>query len=73
MQFNEYEWKNVTREEMISFIKNYPKPLEQDFFMDWYSWNDFSDGKRWPESMVAKAFEMYDKKEYQIKEYINEN
>ena len=71
MQSN--EWKNVTREEMIDFINNYPKPLVQDFYMDWYSWNDFSDNKKWPESMVAKALEIYDDRIYQIKENINEN
>lgn len=48
-------WKYVSKEEMIEFIKNYPYPLEQDFFMDWYSWNDFRDGRVWPESMVAMA------------------
>lgn len=53
---------------MLNFIKNYPFPLIQDFYMDWYSWNDFSDNKKWPESMVARAFEMYNEKEYLIKE-----
>lgn len=66
MQSN--KWKSVTKEELLNFIKNYPRPLVQDFYMDWYSWNDFSDNKKWPESMVARAFEMYDEEEYLIKE-----
>ena len=45
--------KEVSKEEFLDFLKNYSKPLVQDFFMDWYSWNDFSDEKKWPESMVA--------------------
>ena len=45
----------VSREEFVEFIKNYPSKLDKDWFMDWYSWNDFSrnGGCVWPESMVA--------------------
>ncbi len=60
------EWKFVTKQELIDFVKSYPFPLERDFYMDWYSWNDFRDGRIWPESMVAMAsvyddeFKIYD-------------
>lgn len=60
------EWKLVTKQELIEFINSYPFPLVRDFYMDWYSWNDFRDGRRWPESMVAIAsayddeFKIYD-------------
>lgn len=67
----EDKWEYVTKEEMINFIKNYPIPLRQDFYMDWYSWNDFREGRVWPESMVAMAFEYDDDKIYKIrKNYI---
>ena len=49
------EWKHVTKQELIDFLSAYPYQLERDFFMDWYSWNDFRDGRHWPESMVAMA------------------
>ena len=35
--------------------------------MDSYSWNDFINNKKWPESIVATAYEMYDIKEYKIR------
>ena len=60
------EWKRVTKQELIDFVESYPFPLEQDFYMDWYSWNDFRNGRKWPESMVAMAsgyddeFKIYD-------------
>ena len=67
----EDKWEYVTKEEMKNFIKNYPIPLEHDFFMDWHSWNDFREGCVWPESMVAMAFEMYNDRIYRIrKDYI---
>ena len=65
------KWEYVTKEEMINFIKNYPAPLTHDFYMDWHSWNDFRENRKWPESMIAMAFEMYDDKIYKIrKDYI---
>jgi hypothetical protein len=51
-------WKSVTKEEFEAFIKAYPKPLKYDVTgicePPLASYNDFSDGKVWPESMVAK-------------------
>ena len=49
------EWKQVTRQELIDFVNSYPFPLEQDLYMDWYSWNDFREGRMWPDSVVAMA------------------
>ena len=49
------DWKLVTKKELIDFLEKYPFPLVQDFYMDVCSWNDFRDGRRWPESMVAMA------------------
>ena len=45
----------VSKEEFEKFISEYPNKLEIDYFMDWYSYNDFSlnGGCVWPESMVA--------------------
>ena len=45
--------KIVTKEEFVNFLKSYPHPLERDWYMEWFSWNDFSNEKVWPESMVA--------------------
>ena len=61
------DWIYVSREEMLEFINHYPYPLETDFFMDWYTWNDFRDGRKWPESVVVMAHEMYDNNIYKIR------
>ena len=47
--------KPVSKEEFEKFISEYPNKLEVDYYMDWYSYNDFSlnGGCVWPESMVA--------------------
>ena len=47
--------REVSKEEFEEFIKNYPNKLEKDYYMDWFSWNDFTlnDGCVWPESIVA--------------------
>lgn len=60
-----------SREEFEDFIKNYPRELEQDFFMDNDCFYDFSlsseaDGK----SLVARASVYGD---YYIKEKHNDN
>ena len=60
----------VSKEEFEKFISEYPNKLEIDYFMDWYSYNDFSlnGGCVWPESMVAmKSDGSYDQPiEYKI-------
>ena len=62
--------KQVSKEEFEKFISEYPNKLEIDYFMDWYSYNDFSlnGGCVWPESMVAmKSDGSYDQPiEYKI-------
>lgn len=42
----------VSKEEFDEFVNNWPEKLTQDWFMDWYSYNDFSFGP-WPYSVVA--------------------
>lgn len=54
----ETEFKTVNKEDFIYFVQNYGKPLERDvaqmFEPPLITYNDFSDGKVWPESVVAK-------------------
>lgn len=49
--------RKVSKEEFNNFITGYPKPLEKDVYAvvdpPILSFNDFSDGKVWPESVVA--------------------
>ena len=53
----------VTKEEFGEFVKNYPIKLEWNVTAicdpPMGSYNDFSDGKVWPESVVAKVH-LYD-------------
>lgn len=55
--------KNVTKEEFMEFIKNYPRKLERDICgisgPPAVSYNDFELANRWPYSIVASAF-LYD-------------
>ena len=48
----------VTHDEYVAFIKNWPNKLEFNcagiFEPPLGSYNDFSNGKVWPESIVAK-------------------
>ena len=52
------KYKQVYRDEFVSFIKSWPHNLEWDVTLicdpPLGSYNDFSDGKVWPESIVAK-------------------
>jgi len=52
------KFKEVTRDEYLLFIRNWPNKLVFDFAgmcePPMGSHNDFTDGKVWPESMVAK-------------------
>jgi len=49
--------REVSQEEFNRFIAEYPHPLERNvarmFEPEQLSYNDFSDGKKWPESVVA--------------------
>ena len=53
-------WRRVTKQELLDFLNAYPRSaLHYDCCgisePPLRSWNDFSEGKVWPESMVAKA------------------
>ena len=69
------EFKKVTKEEFDEFVKNYPNDLDWDVCgisePPLGSYNDFSDGKTWPDSMVTKVL-FYDGSDYhegKTKEY----
>ena len=46
-------WEKVSKDELDDFIKSYPCELDTDYYMGVISWNDFRDGRSFPESMVA--------------------
>lgn len=46
-------WQKVSRDEFADFINSYPCDLDTDYYMGAISWNDFRDGRTFPESMVA--------------------
>ena len=61
--------KEVSKKEFDDFIANYPRKLEVDYFMEWYSYNDFTLGDK--DSIVAMESDDFDgafPKEYKIKE-----
>lgn len=55
--------KEVSFEEFNTFLKNFDKPLEKDVTgisePPTLTYNDFSEGKVWPESVVA-AVSLYE-------------
>ena len=66
-------WEIVDKEQFKEFLNTYPHTLVHDFYMDWHSWNDFRDGRIWPESMVAMMQDMYGTEIYKINDdYIKE-
>lgn len=52
-------WKKVTKEEALEFIANYPNRLTTNYFMDSYSWHDFTE-HRGSASIVVMADLNYD-------------
>ncbi len=46
-------WENVTKDELVEFVKSYPCELDTDYYMEAITWNDFRDGRVFPDSMVA--------------------
>lgn len=51
---SKYEWVKVDKETFDKFLDSYPRKLVADFFMDRYSFYDFTLNKEpCPESMVA--------------------
>lgn len=53
------EFKKVDKETYLNFLADYPKELIVDITgicePPLKTWNDFSNGKVWPESIVAKV------------------
>ncbi len=56
------DYKQVTKEEFEKFEEEYGIPLDRDVTgicePPLLTLNDFSKGKKWPESIVAKAYIM---------------
>ncbi len=61
-------YKRVTISEFNKFIKEYPRPLEYDFFMDYGSYHDFIIGKGW-DSIVCRInlIAQNNERKYEIK------
>lgn len=66
------EFVRVTKEEFENFIKNYPSKLEEHWIFFCtpaiITWNDFSAGRKYPETIVAKTYDYSDPVEYGTKE-----
>lgn len=61
------EWKRVEQSVFMEKLKNYPRKLEHNFFMDWDEWYDFSLNPRpCEESMVFRSSTTYSE-EYWVK------
>lgn len=60
-------WVEVSKDDFDQYISDYPKPLGKDIARmcepPMLTYNDFSDGKVWPQSIVAKV-QLYDGSEY---------
>lgn len=60
-------WKQVYRAEFEAFLKQHPSPLQRDHCAigepPLVTFNDFRNGRVWPESAVAKIL-MYDGSDY---------
>lgn len=56
--------KTCTKSELEDFVKNYPNKLEKDIIHfcepPLLTFNDFSNGKVWPDSIVASVQEVWD-------------
>lgn len=51
--------EDCTEEEFKKFIREYPNKLDRDYYMDVFSYNDFTLAQRWPASIVAMRFPAY--------------
>jgi hypothetical protein len=60
-------WVEVSKAGFDQYISCYPKPLERDITHicepPMLTYNDFSEGKVWPQSIVARV-QLYDGSEY---------
>ena len=58
-QENEITFKKVSKEEFETFVSTYPNELEKSvhpiFEPPVVAYNDFSTGKNWPDSVVART------------------
>ena len=54
------KFKSVTKAELDKFVREYPNRLTRDVCAirepAGVSFNDFTEGKEWPESIVAKRY-----------------
>lgn len=55
------EFVRVSKEEFDSFVKNYPVEL-QEHWIEFctppiITWNDFSSGKQYPDTIVARTYD----------------
>ena len=50
---NMKNWQKVSKDELVDFVNSYPCKLVGDYCMDTYTWNDFRDGRVFPDSIVA--------------------
>jgi len=68
-------FKKVSKKEYEAFISSYPNELDRNVVLfcepPMENYNDFTDGKIWPESMVAKRFLEHDREDGEF--YILEN
>lgn len=59
----ERDMVEVSKEEFLNFINNYPRPLDRDVCgisdPPLISYNDFELANRWPDSIIASTF-LYD-------------
>lgn len=46
-------WQKVSKDELVDFLNSYPCKLDADCYMGVITWNDFRDGRVFPESIVA--------------------
>ena len=65
------KWQDVDENTFNDFVKNYPTGLVYDYCAirepPMSSFNDFSKGEIWPESMAARCFPLDNPPKYQIK------
>lgn len=67
--------KQVSREEFETFIKNYPRKLAKNFFMDYLDYYDFPSDDYQPKDLddlyshkVARYYNSYGETSYYVKE-----
>ena len=46
-------WEKISKDELTEFVNTYPCELSIDYYMGVMTWNDFRDGRVFPEGMIA--------------------